>query len=163
MEENALGIFPEAQEGYCIRHNVEPRTFRFPSMHSLFIAYHEVIEKFLTLEQEQRDQIMEDELMALLEGDERFDFLRVPIVQRIDSEEADMIINYLRSKVNPGHLTKVSADQANTPIGAMCRTEKWRPGVQGGGVLDPTSERPGDSDKEGLEMHAPMPPTGSSR
>ena len=95
--------------------------------------------------------------MALPEEDERFDFLRIPIIQRIDSEEADTIFNYLRAKVNLGHLTKVSADQANTPIGAMCRTKRWKLGVQGGGVLDLTSERLDDSDEEGLEMHAQMP------
>ena len=96
--------------------------------------------------------------MVLPEEDERFDFLRVPITQKINPDEAETIFNYLRTKVNPGHITKVWADQANTPIGTMCRTKKWGPGVQGGGVSDHTSEYLDDSDEEGLEMHAEMPP-----
>ena len=96
--------------------------------------------------------------MALPEEDERFDFLRVHIRQRINPEEAETIFNCLRTKVSLGHLTKVLADQANTPIGTMCRTKKWGPGVQGGGVSDPTSEYLDDSDEEGLELHDEMHP-----
>ena len=140
-------FLPEAQQGVCIRHKVSPTVFPFPTMHSLFVAYHKVIEEFRTLQQGHRDRVMEDRRMALPEEDEKFDFLRVPIKQRINPEEAETIFNYLRTKVSPGHLTKALAEQANTPIGTMCRTKKWRPGVRGGGVSDPTSEYLDDSDE----------------
>ena len=83
-------------------------------------------------------------------------------MERISPEDVETVLNYLRTKVIPGHLTKVLADEANAPVGTMCRTKLWRPREQGGGVVDSTSEYPDEYEDRGMEMHVAMPPTDSA-
>ena len=122
------------------------------------MVYHDLVNQFLNLPFEIGDRIIKEGNVASLEKDKRFDFLRVPILERISSEDRVDVFNYLRTKVNLGHLTKVLVDEANVPVGAMCRTKLWRPREQGGGVMDSTSEYPDEYEETGIEMHVTMPP-----
>ena len=124
-------FLPDAQSRHCPRRGIEPRTISFPAMHSLFMVYHEVVSKVLGLPFIQWDRIIKEGSVALPTDDDRYDFLREPILEKISSEDRDDVFNYLRAKVNLGHLTKVLADEANAPAGTMCRTKLWRPREQG--------------------------------
>ena len=62
--------------------------------------------------------------------------MRRPLAEGIDPNEAKNKFENSRNTVTSGHITRVVADQANSPIGRMCRTKQWRPSGDGSGISD---------------------------